>query len=384
MAREHTSPGQLVRRSRMQRGLTQIALARLVFSDQSRISHIERGDLPALELATRLDEVLGLGGLLREVVGAEHERRARARGAHPGTAQPGPVLVGRERELRWLDLAATSGHRILALDGPAGVGKTAVAVAWSTQHSPCEVVVVPGHTPDRTPRSVDALAADLLRRLGGRCASSDPAARARSVWRAARPGQVVVLDDVDGEQAAPLLPALRHCVVVLTARQRQYELAIGQHARRLAIDGLPHSAASELLSKLLDAPLETLHSAREEIAHACDGIPLALRAVAEAIRDTGGPLPSPVTAESLLPILQATAPALLHATERTLERLDAGARAVLQRAAEKDLCTAAEAPREVLALLRLQLLRADDHGRLSCPELVRAFLHQQPVDAVRP
>ncbi|WP_406690306.1 helix-turn-helix domain-containing protein [Saccharopolyspora sp. ID03-671] len=381
MAREHASPGQLVRHHRMQRGLTQTALARLVCSGQSRISHIERGDLPSRELAERLDRSLGLGGELQETVEAEHDRRAQARdgnAALPGAT--GPVLVGRERELAWLDTAVAAGHRILVLDGPAGSGKTALAVAWSTRHCPGEVVAVPGYTPDRALRSVGALAGDLLRRLGGRCTSTDLAAQARAVRRAARPGRFVVLDDVDGEQVAPLLPALSHCVVVLTARQRQHDLAISYHARRLAIDGLPHAAACALLSELLDAPHAVLGAVRDEIAHACDGLPLALRAVAEAIRDTGTPPPSPVTAESLLPILQATAPALLRATEHTLDRLDASVRAVLQRAAEKGLRTAAEAPREVLELLRLQLLRARAHGQLTCPELVRAYLHHHPAE----
>ncbi|WP_158893814.1 tetratricopeptide repeat protein [Amycolatopsis anabasis] len=250
----------------------------------------------------RLAEELGVdpGEELRQL----HERILR------GDAEPRPEpaprrdtlphdvtdFTGREAELDRL-LTAVSGARsatatvIQAIDGPAGVGKTALAV--HAAHRLAEAypdarlyLDLQGHTEDDQPVDpMDALDT-LLRALGvpGERIPNEPATRT-ALWRAELAGRraLVVLDNAAcANQVRPLLPGTARCVALVTSRRRMVDL---EGAHTLSLDGLPHADAADLFATIVDDGRITAEpEALDEVVDLCGRLPLAIRIAAARLR----------------------------------------------------------------------------------------------------
>ncbi|NEA31171.1 AfsR/SARP family transcriptional regulator [Streptomyces sp. SID13031] len=210
-------------------------------------------------------------------------------------------FTGRDGELRRateLCEAATSDALggfvlILAIDGPAGVGKTALAVQLARQ--------VAGSFPDGQlfldlrgfdPRAAALTSGDalehLLRGLGADPELLQQNATAKAgLYRSLLTGRkvLVVLDNaVDVEQVRPLLPGSRGCLAVVTSRNRLAGLVARDGATRVSVEVLAPDASLDLLRQVLGAELvESDVPLARELAAYCGHLPLALRIAAERI-----------------------------------------------------------------------------------------------------
>ncbi|MEU8619146.1 transcriptional regulator [Streptomyces sp. NPDC048623] len=220
-------------------------------------------------------------------------------GAGPGAAPaawPAPDLLprtprgflGRERELEALD-AAVDAARVAIVTGPAGVGKTALALQWAHRRAPrfpdgVLYADLRGFSHDEGLEVVDVLREFLLA-LGvppRQVPESQTAAAALYRSLTEDRSLLVVLDNVRGaDRAGPLLPAGARCAAVVTSRLRLGGLVVTELARPvpLAVLGLDESAA--LLAAAVGADRVAAEpAAARRLAALCDGLPLALRVTA--------------------------------------------------------------------------------------------------------
>ncbi|MFG2115927.1 BTAD domain-containing putative transcriptional regulator [Streptomyces sp. NPDC048718] len=199
-------------------------------------------------------------------------------------------FLGRERELAALD-AAVDEARVALVTGPAGVGKTALALHWAHRRA------------DRYPDGVlyadlrgfgpgdgDGVdAAEVLREflpaLGvpPREVPESPTAAA-ALYRSLTEDRalLVVLDNVRGaDRARPLLPAGPDSAAVVTSRLRLGGLVVTELARPvpLGVLGLDESAAL-LAAAVGGERIGAEPAAARRLAELCDGLPLALRVTA--------------------------------------------------------------------------------------------------------
>ena len=211
---------------------------------------------------------------------------------------PGPVphFVGRENELKELTgLLDRAGERapgavlISAIDGTAGVGKTALAIHWAWQVAARFpdgqlYVNLRGYDLEEPMPAADALAR-FLRGLGvpGQdipAEASERAARFRSLLAGRR--VLVVLDNArQVEQVRPLLPGGPGCLTVVTSRDSLAGLVARDGAVRLDLDLLTPSEAVGLLRVLIGARVDAEADAADALAARCARLPLALRIAAE-------------------------------------------------------------------------------------------------------
>jgi DNA-binding SARP family transcriptional activator len=153
-----------------------------------------------------------------------------------------PAVVprpGREAELAALDeLLAddTAGPRITAICGPAGSGKSALALAWAHRVVDrfADGVLYVDLAAVEEPM---AALADLLAQLGVAERPDDLAERAALFRSTVHDRQALLLLDNarDTSQVRHLLPGTTGCVVVVTSRDRLAGLAARYGARRLAV-----------------------------------------------------------------------------------------------------------------------------------------------------
>ncbi|MFG2650815.1 BTAD domain-containing putative transcriptional regulator [Streptomyces sp. NPDC048436] len=196
-------------------------------------------------------------------------------------------LVGRERELALLTEPVPAGPgsvSVAAVDGTAGVGKTALLVraAWTLQDQyPDGCLFVDLHThgaPHESLRPQRALH-QLLRAVNGADDElPDELDELVTAWRAATSSLrlLLVVDDARGaEQVRPLLPAGPGSLVLVAGRQRLSGLDAD---RRLTVEPLETGDAVALLTRLLgEARAGQEPEAAQELARRCGGLPLALR-----------------------------------------------------------------------------------------------------------
>jgi DNA-binding SARP family transcriptional activator/Tfp pilus assembly protein PilF len=211
---------------------------------------------------------------------------------------PAPVrhFAGRSAELatltRLLDESAGGGRTVVvsAIDGMAGIGKTALAVWWghrSAERFPDGQLYVnlrgfdpsgPAVTPAQAVRGfLDALAvpseripASLEAQVG----------LYRSLLADRR--MLVLLDNAyDVEQARPLLPGSPGCLALVTSRNRLTGLVIAEGAHPLSLDVLTTAEAHDLLASRVGADRAAAEAdAVDEIIGRCGHLPLALAVVA--------------------------------------------------------------------------------------------------------
>jgi DNA-binding SARP family transcriptional activator/DNA-binding XRE family transcriptional regulator len=287
-------------------GCGQQAEALAVYHDVHRRLDEELAIPPSQELAAAHQRVLRQEATAAPVTvadgsGAAVTDRTGLTGWTPPRQLPATVacFTGRQAELAALTglLAAGAGRGvpamvISAIGGAAGVGKTALAVAWA--HKVAErfpdgqlYVNLRGYDPAEPLAAADALAG-LLRSLGIPGAEIPDGVEERSrLYRSRLAGRrvLVLLDNAcDSDQVRPLLPGDPDCVAVVTSRDQLAGLVAADGARRLDLDLLPMADAVALLRSLIGAWADDDKAAATELAGLCARLPLALRIAAELVR----------------------------------------------------------------------------------------------------
>ncbi|KAA2265668.1 tetratricopeptide repeat protein [Solihabitans fulvus] len=206
-----------------------------------------------------------------------------------------PDFAGRDAELRRLlgvdpDRAAVV---IEAIDGMAGVGKTALAVhaahLLADRFPDARLFVdLHGHSAERAATDPMAALDLLLRALGVPEQRIPQELDARSaLWRAELAGRkvLVVLDNAaSAAQVRPLLPGASGCLALVTSRRRLADL---ESAATLSLDVLPHEHAVALFAGILgdeDSRAAAEPAAVDEVVTVCGCLPLAIRIAAARLR----------------------------------------------------------------------------------------------------
>ncbi|MEV0447914.1 transcriptional regulator [Streptomyces sp. NPDC050600] len=253
-----------------------------------------RGTPPAAPPSAGDAPVAGGGAEWPDLAGGRPA--AEAEPPAPSPALPAPDLLpraprgflGRARELAALDTAVERA-RVALVTGPAGVGKTALALNWAhrrASHYPDGVLYADlrGFSPDDGVDSADVLR-EFLPALGvpPRQVPESPTAAA-ALYRSLTEDRalLVVLDNVrSADRARPLLPAGARSATVVTSRLRLGGLVVTELARPvpLGVLGLDDSAA--LLAAAVGGDrVDAEPAAARRLAALCDGLPLALRVTA--------------------------------------------------------------------------------------------------------
>ncbi|WP_268966982.1 ATP-binding protein [[Actinomadura] parvosata] len=289
------SAGTLLRGWRKRALMTQEQLAEKAGLNVRTVRRLENGGLwqPRSRSVLLLAQALELDGAERELLAGEAGEPAVTtivpRQLPAGLA----TLIGREDELA----ALTGDHHagpapVVAIDGMAGTGKTALAVHAGHRLAPGFpdgqlFVDLRGHAPGRRPVEPGEALARMARALGVPDADvpehlDDRAALYRSVLAGRR--VLIVLDDaLDEHQIHPLLPGGPGCRVIVTGRRRLSGLG---DARGLPLDVLSPAAAVALFTgvagwdRVAGVPRDDLH----EVVARCGWLPLAVRVAADRLR----------------------------------------------------------------------------------------------------
>ena len=224
----------------------------------------------------------------------------------PPAAEPGPAaklprqlppdvagFAGRGADLTRLDalLSDRPGQplRVLAIDGPPGVGKTALAVHWAhrVKHRFPDgqiFVNLRGYAPDPPLSAAEVLVRFLA--AFGVPAATIPADldEAAAMYRSLLAGRrvLVVLDNAAGpDQVRPLLPGDEGCAVLVTGRDQLDWLVAREGAHRLKLGVLAPADAQDLLTELIGpARAAAEPGSVSALADLCGHLPLALRIAA--------------------------------------------------------------------------------------------------------
>jgi len=211
----------------------------------------------------------------------------------------GATFVGRTAELTQLAAALratrASAPRIVAIDGMAGVGKTALAVntartVAATYPDGLLFVDLHGHTPGRPPLDTKAALDHLLTAVGVPGLTIPHTLEdAQALWRTTVAGRrlLVVLDNApDSTTVEPLLPGSPTCAALITSRNQLTGLDVRE---RLHLDLLALDDAAALLAKLvgLDRASEDV-AASNGLIERCGNLPLALRIAGSRLRHRPG------------------------------------------------------------------------------------------------
>ncbi|NGM14464.1 AAA family ATPase [Verrucosispora sp. CWR15] len=196
-------------------------------------------------------------------------------------AEPGG-FVGRRAELTHLDAAVRTGSRIVALVGPAGVGKTALALrfAHARLHQRPAAHLYADLRGTAEPVAPATVLERFLRALGvpGDAIPADLDERAAR-YRSELAGQpvLILLDNADSShQVRPLLPGAGSSLVLITSRRRLDGLVATHGATQVVLAPLTESDAQHLLRQGLAASAADESAELRRIAELCDRLPLAL------------------------------------------------------------------------------------------------------------
>jgi tetratricopeptide (TPR) repeat protein len=315
---EPTSLAELLKRLRRAAQLTQEELAEAAGLSPRAISDLERGiNLTARRETTRLlADALKLRGPAREAFEATARGHRSADTQAPSAEQQIPpaaagvaaatrtlprdivTFTGRDAELVQLAGALSdlpSGRAgvvsIHAIDGMAGIGKTAFAVHTAHQLAsrfPDGQIFLRlhGHTPGHRPAEPADALATLLLTIGipAQQIPADMEARA-GLWRDRMSGKrlLLVLDDATGtDQVRPLLPGAAGTLVLVTSRRR---LAALPDALTLTLDALQPDQAAELFARLVGrADVQASDRDVADVARLCGYLPLAISLMAGQLK----------------------------------------------------------------------------------------------------
>ncbi|EMF55898.1 MULTISPECIES: BTAD domain-containing putative transcriptional regulator [Streptomyces] len=214
-------------------------------------------------------------------------------GPPPALPSAPPGFVGRHEELVHGERALRGSvgkppARVLALSGPAGVGKTALALQLAHRTAdlfPDGGLLIGLRGPQGRPLSASQAGAALLRRLTDDVSDApltDPEELTDRLRRALGGRRILlILDDAASEQQIrPLLRAFAEGTVILTGRRRAAALDGAEH---LGLDAVRPEEAVELLLAAGGERMAQDPVAAAEIARLCACFPLALRVAAAAL-----------------------------------------------------------------------------------------------------
>ncbi|GIJ61837.1 ATP-binding protein [Virgisporangium aurantiacum] len=210
---------------------------------------------------------------------------------------PAPVaaIAGRADAVAALDdLLAGGPHgrpvRVVAVSGPAGVGKTTLAIHWA--HRVADrfpdgqlFINLKGFDPVGPPVTPAAAARGFLNALGtppDRIPMDPDAQLGLYRTELAQRRILIVLDNASSvEQIRPLLPGAAGCLVLVTCRYQPTALVATDAAHPLRLDLLTSTGATELLTERLGADrLAAEPAATRALISTCARLPLALAIVA--------------------------------------------------------------------------------------------------------
>ncbi|MCX4665696.1 AAA family ATPase [Streptomyces sp. NBC_01381] len=320
-------------------------------------------------------------------------------------------FVSREEQLAVLEAAVESSPEgsIALITGPAGVGKTALALHWAHRAA------------ERHPQGT--LFADLRGFSGGEAAQPSCVLRefllalgvqpqdvpggieaAAALYRSlvAERHLLVVLDNArDSAQVRPLLPGTPHVTTVVTSRNRLDGLIASDLARPVPLGVLGERDAAELFVRALGRTGGADATAVRQVARLCDGLPLALRIAAArlsgrpqwSVADLAAEL---ADGQRRLALLSAEDTGVAAALRTSVDRLpdgDAWLLASLARAFTRDVdayAAAAVAGTDVPGahegldrLAAAHLIQEESPGRYVLHDLVRLYARSLdgPADA---
>ena len=196
-----------------------------------------------------------------------------------------PGFAGRQGELNRLTGRTASGLVVVtAIDGIAGVGKTALAVHAAHRLLPQFpdgqlYADLRGYTEGQSPAEPGEVLEVFLRSLGARADDMPASAEERSglLRQLLATRQVlIVLDNARSEaQVRPLLPGTGGSLVLITSRSVLPGLEVDE---RIDLDVLPADEATALLAGLIGMQRAAAEPAAvEQVAGWCGWLPLALR-----------------------------------------------------------------------------------------------------------
>ena len=198
-----------------------------------------------------------------------------------------PDFTGRVTEQNTLlnQLRDAGKTRWILLCGPAGIGKTALALRaahTAAQHFPDGQLFVRMRQPDGRPLPPSVALGSLLAGLGFRgTAIPETLADRANLYRSAMADRVILVlaDDVlDEDQARHLLPGTPSSALLLTSRSR---LPGVEALSRLALTPLSPTDAHAVLTGILGPQKTTAEPvATTQLISHCAGLPLALRIAA--------------------------------------------------------------------------------------------------------
>ncbi|MFJ8946301.1 BTAD domain-containing putative transcriptional regulator [Streptomyces sp. NPDC102395] len=207
------------------------------------------------------------------------------------------MFVGRDAELEQLRALLGQAHPargratpIFAIDGPPGVGKSALALELAHESSARfrdgQLYADLGGTSDRPHPPFDTLGR-LLESLGvGRADLPVDVEGRATLYRSLlhEKQMLILLDDaVDMEQIRPLVPQGSACLIV-TSRRPQRGLVARYGAHRVGLKPLGPGSAAELLAKLLGSEGEmNREAAVHRLVELCGYLPLGIRITAAAL-----------------------------------------------------------------------------------------------------
>ncbi|TDD17722.1 AfsR/SARP family transcriptional regulator, partial [Nonomuraea diastatica] len=262
-----------------------------VYQDTRRVMISELGIEPGIELCRLHQAVLAKDPALDLTTPAQQVtvREPYIPAELPADTRAFTARAAETHRLRTalgLDGSPARGPLVTVIDGPGGIGKSALTVhvahAMAARFTDGVIYLnLHGSTPGLDPLTPAQALRHLLRSLGldGAAVSADPgeaAARYRSLT--ATSDLLVILDNArDVRQIRPLIPAGSGCRVLITSRD---PLVILDNARHLHLGALHAADAAALLSRLAGPDrVNAEPQAAERIVHLCGGVPLALQIV---------------------------------------------------------------------------------------------------------
>ncbi|MEU4417024.1 BTAD domain-containing putative transcriptional regulator [Nocardia salmonicida] len=227
---------------------------------------------------------------LPEAHGSAHETFTAAAPFHAAAMLPMdlPDFTGRADEIATIRDTLTPGDKplmpsVAVLYGPAGYGKTTIAIRTAYQllpHYPSGQLFVDleGDTP--TPADPFEVLERFLRATGlTRTEIPDSFAGRAELFRARLAGSrtLLILDNAaDEAQVAPLLPGTGYCAVIITHRARP---AVPHSVPVVLVGSMAADESAAMLRSLVGERMDREPAAAERLLELCAGSPLMLRIV---------------------------------------------------------------------------------------------------------